>query len=284
MDLLNLSKEDSLKLLDLRKDELNLLCLDKSDILNQPARVAVVLDYSGSMSDLYRSGYVQAVIEKLLPVAMKFDDNGEMELWIFSNGFRRLPNINLGNFYKYIEREVVGKLSMGSTAYAPVMKDVVQKYIFEDPDTLPNYILFITDGDNDYSDKEYATEEIVKSAVTPIFWQFIGISDDKRKTHFDYLEHLDEMEGRYVDNANFFALNDILYVSDQELYDRILTEYPKWLEYPEVKELIQNPNLAKEKYTSRIATHGRSNNSSSNNGKLKGFLKGALDVILDILD
>jgi hypothetical protein len=36
------------------------------------------------------------------------------------------------------------------------------------------------------------------------------------------------MEGRYVDNANFFAVNDLMHTSDEELYRRLLAEYPDW--------------------------------------------------------
>jgi hypothetical protein len=43
------------------------------------------------------------------------------------------------------------------------------------------------------------------------------------------LEKLDTMEGRTVDNAGFFALDDIDTVDDQELYRRLLSEFPDWL-------------------------------------------------------
>jgi len=40
---------------------------------------------------------------------------------------------------------------------------------------------------------------------------------------------LDNLKGRVVDNANFFAVNDINKITDQELYQRMLTEFPLWL-------------------------------------------------------
>jgi hypothetical protein len=37
------------------------------------------------------------------------------------------------------------------------------------------------------------------------------------------------MEGRYIDNANFFSVNDLTRLSDNDLYGRLLGEYPEWL-------------------------------------------------------
>ncbi|MCR5122952.1 MAG: VWA domain-containing protein, partial [Ruminococcus sp.] len=40
---------------------------------------------------------------------------------------------------------------------------------------------------------------------------------------------LDDLPGRRVDNADFFALDDYKKVPDSELYERLLTEFPGWL-------------------------------------------------------
>lgn len=234
MDLLNLTKDESQNLLDLRKDKVE-LCLQKNELLDTKARVAVVLDYSGSMRELYQNGTVQATLERLLPIALNFDDNGSMEIWIFENSYRRLPDANMQNYYGYVEREILQKgFRMGETNYAPVMKDVVEKYVMENPEPIADYVIFITDGD--CFDRKESKEELIRNSKTPIFWQFVGIGDAR----FDFLQRLDEMSGRYVDNANFFALNDVLKVSDEEIYDLLLAEFPSWLKESKVEEIIQN--------------------------------------------
>jgi len=96
-----------------------------------------------------------------------------------------------------------------------------------------DYIIFITDGAN--ADKGATTETITNASKLPIFWQFVGIGSEK----FDYLQKLDDLTGRYVDNADFFPLNDFQEINDYELYNRLLTEYPDWLEMPEVKKMIE---------------------------------------------
>lgn len=230
---LNLSKEQSLINLNMRKGALDnvLINLDMTktancgfSMRNLTSRVALVLDYSGSMRNYYRSGAIQQLIERILPIALQFDDDGELDFWIFDDGFHRLPSINKNNFYGYIEREVIKKYPrMGSTNYAPVMKDVYNKYICEDRKNIPSYVIYITDGAN--SDRRDTNETITYLAQFPIFWQFVGIGNDS----FDYLQKLDDLKNRIIDNADFFPVKDIMKLSDSELYSKLLNEFPDYL-------------------------------------------------------
>ena len=61
------------------QENLNKVVIDMSkgskiDMSKHTARVALAMDYSGSMSELYYSGYVQDVITRLLPLALKFEN------------------------------------------------------------------------------------------------------------------------------------------------------------------------------------------------------------------
>ena len=51
------------------------------------ARVVFVLDHSGSMDHSYRNGEVQTLLERIFPMAMCFDDNQEMEFYLFDTRF-----------------------------------------------------------------------------------------------------------------------------------------------------------------------------------------------------
>lgn len=260
MDLLNCSKEESLNLLDLRKEKVELICNKYTVLDGLKSRAAVVFDVSGSMDDRFETGIMQATLERLFAIAVQFDDNGTMEVWIFNGEFKRLPDVTKDNFYGYVQREIISKGYVGgSTNYAPVMQDVVKRYMKEEPANLPNYIMFITDGDNNYSDKAPAKNEVILSSYTPIFWQFIGIGGS---SGFEFLKSLDEdeMDGRNVDNANFFELNDIFNISDDILYERMLKEYPEWLKLDKVKEMIANPSMP-------------SNITIPSSGKKKGLFK-----------
>lgn len=209
-----------------KKEEVHSICLTKQPLNGLKAQVGLVLDFSGSMDDLYYDGTVQEVIENALPLAMEFDDNGTMEVWIFENGFTRLPDINLNNCAGYVKREILGKYEMGGTYYAPVIKDVVNTY---KNSKLPAYVLFITDGDN--SDQAKTTPAIVQAAKQPIFWQFVGVG----RARFSYLEKLDDLTDRYVDNADFFEVNEAKDIT----YRQLLNEFPTWLMNERVKAMLR---------------------------------------------
>lgn len=229
---LNLSKEESLNLLDLRKTTVANICESIPDLQNMRARVALVLDYSGSMEEMFEDGTVQAAIERIMPIASQFDDDGELDLWIFSNDFNRLESVNMNNFYG-MAKKIYEEYSMGGTNYCPVMRDVVRKYTEEDRSYLPAYVFFLTDGDN--FDK-FETELLIKNnCEQPVFWQFIGLGTDD----MSFLETLDDMEGRTIDNVDFFRLSKPNHITDEDLYSKIFDEYPNWVKEVREKGIIK---------------------------------------------
>lgn len=190
------------------------------------AKVAVVMDYSGSMSHLYRDGSVQKVLTRLMPLALRFDDNGELDVWLFHESFYRIESMTLNNFDNFVNNEITRKgYRMGCTSYAPVLEDVLHKYFVEDVATsdIPTFVIFITDGAND--DKRATDKIIQESSYKNIFIQFVGIGADR----FDYLEKLDDLTGRPVDNTGFIKVSDMSSVSDEGLYEMLLDQYPDWL-------------------------------------------------------
>jgi len=47
---------------------------------------------------------------------------------------------------------------------------------------------------------------------------------------FSFLSHLDTMEDRLIDNANFFLVRDPAEPADEQLYEWMMAEYPQWLQ------------------------------------------------------
>ena len=229
---INLSKEESIKKISLRKDKVISLAKER-DLSGVKSRVALALDFSGSMSSLFEDGTVQSIIERLIPLALNFDDNGELDFWIFNDGAKKLDGITLDNFYGLAD-DIKKYNDMGGTSYAPVMEDIDNFYIKEEPLNLPNYVIFITDGDN--SDEYRAESMITKISNHPIFFQFIGVGNSS----FSFLEKLDEMDGRYIDNANFFSVSDINSMSDDDLYDKLFAEFPSWLRDSRVQDMLKD--------------------------------------------
>ncbi len=215
---------DTIARVNLAKNDVHKVCLTKPILNGLKAQVGLVLDFSGSMQNLYENGTVQKVVEKILPMAMEFDDNQTMEVWIFENGYHRLPDVTLSNLVNYVSRETK-RYSMGGTKYTPVMKDVIATY---EKSKLPSYVLFITDGDCFDAGE---SETVIKDASRlPIFWQFVGLGS----SCFTFLEKLDDMSGRYVDNADFFKVDS----ADKITYFNLLNEFPSWLSNDKIKSMM----------------------------------------------
>lgn len=195
------------------------------DLAKHSARVAVVLDFSGSMRKLYKSGAVQRTLNRLVPLGLKFDDNGQLDIWLFHDGFRRLKSVNIQNFENYVEEIILKSCEKyGRTSYSPVIRDILTKYTVEEADPHPVFVIFITDGSND--DKINTNNIIKESSNYNIFIQFIGLGLDD---DFEYLRRLDDLKGRKVDNTGFIEVADFDKLNDNELYDSLLEQYIEWL-------------------------------------------------------
>ena len=196
--------------------------LEKRNLLDVTARVALVMDISGSMTDSYTDGTVQEIVNKILPVAVQFDDDGELDFWYFGDRCQRQPSVNMRNYEQAVPRswqKLMSSLGYGTNELV-VMREVAAEY---ETSNLPAYVVFITDGG--FYDKDGIKNFLTDAAYLPIFWQFVGVNG----SGYGLLEELDNMNGRYVDNANFFALDDFRRVDNKELYSRLLNEFPAWL-------------------------------------------------------
>lgn len=188
------------------------------------ARVVFCIDKSGSMWGRYDRGEVQRVVERLFPVALKFDDDGKMECCSFNTKAKRHPDIDINNIRGYVNNNIECD---GGTNYSPVMRTVAKIA------NVPTYVIFITDGDN--QDKNESREFIRKISDKPIFWKFIGIGNER----FTFLEELDNMGGRVIDNADFVKIKDISNISDDELYKFLMQEFSEWWTEAEKKGIIK---------------------------------------------
>ncbi|MFP3154368.1 VWA domain-containing protein [Lachnospiraceae bacterium ZAX-1] len=117
----------------------------------------------------------------------------------------------------------------GSNNEPDVMGKVMDEY---EKSKIPAYVLFITDGG--VSSESKIKKLLIEASRLPIFWQFVGVGG----TNYGVLERLDAMGARYVDNANFFAIDDFDLVSDSEIYERLLNEFPTWLKEIRKKNMI----------------------------------------------
>ncbi|TPQ18657.1 vWA domain-containing protein [Streptomyces sporangiiformans] len=203
--------------------------LDKHGLSGQRAAVYLVVDYSGSMKPYYKDGSVQALADRVLGLSAHFDDDGTVPVVFFSTDIDAVTDIALDNHQGRIERIVAGLGHMGKTSYHLAMDAVIDHYL-DSGSKAPALVVFQTDGGP--INKLAAERYLCKAARLPLFWQFIGFGDATSK-QFDFLRKLDELAvpaKRPLDNAGFFhAGSDPRQVSDSDLYDRLVSEFPQWL-------------------------------------------------------
>ncbi len=252
------------------------ISLEKNGLADERARVALCLDISGSMYKLYQEGKVQALCERVLAMAVQFDDDGACDVFTFgTSGYDEGP-LDLRNYEGWIAALLGRRRLEGGTNYNKAMQAVRQHY-FPDggggprtaprPDKLPVYVMFVTDGQT--TDQAGTKQQVEWSSYEPLFWQFMAIGQSSRNVtaqnapaasagskkkqkrggfsarlasmltgDFQFLEELDDMPGRFVDNADFFSVADPADLSDEQLYDLMMNEYPGWLKLARSQGLL----------------------------------------------
>lgn len=243
--------------------------LEKNNFDPEKSKAAVVatIDKSGSTEPLfaptqkYPDGEIQHVADLAFAAGLVFDDDGDVPVSFFDNAVRNKGNIDLSNCLKYVAKS--GVRPGGGTSYISALNWIIDEAGFSGVDlsstrehveqhksgmfgkkttsttlerlpqrvrataAYPVFAIFITDGEPT-DDQQQIVNLVHDMSQLPIFVQFIGVGQH----NFKFLSYLDEMEGRFVDNVNFF---DAKKASNQDqmlagLLDEFSTSY-----YPEAK-------------------------------------------------
>jgi vWA found in TerF C terminus len=238
--------------------------LKNAGLTGHKARIALCLDISGSMQKLYASGKVQRFAEKILTLGCLLDDDSSIEVFLFGSHGYDAGVMSIGNAQGFIDKVREKYHFEGDTNYAEAMQ-LIRRFYFPEGEgghknkpiaaEEPVLVMFVTDGDT--LDKEETEQQVISSSFEPIFWQFMAIGKSHRDIKqrgvlgwlmkelvgdFRFLEHLDVMAGRFVDNANFFSVIDPEDVTDDELYGLLMTEYPQWLAKIQERSLVSMQN------------------------------------------
>lgn len=196
--------------------------LQKNGLSGQRAAVYLVLDRSGSMSGYYNDGSVQHLAEQALGLAANLDDDGAVPLVFFDHLAYTPIEVSLDDYKGRVAREHKALGVMGGTAYSVAINKVLAHYRASGA-TDPAFVIFQTDGEP--SDARETEQALKDASKLPLFWMFVGYG-----SRFSFLQKLDTMRGRVVDNAGFFAAgNNPRSMSDAGLYDQLMGEFPQWL-------------------------------------------------------
>ena len=234
--------EKAPELLSLAKE--SALSLNKRGLNGTVASVALALDFSGSMRGRYANGEVQALTERALALATQLDDDGAIDVFAFDSGADYLGQLTLDNYKGGVDRLLAGR-RMGTTNYAALFEKVASHYgltpggsvekkglfgrkkvtpgVGSAPATQPVFVIFETDGAPDSPGA--AKTELTRISSLPIFWKFLSVGRES----IPFLEALDDLPGRLIDNADYKPVGELNRLSDTQLFDMLLDEYPDWL-------------------------------------------------------
>lgn len=248
------------ELLSLSKNASRALSLKKLD--THRAKMALCLDFSGSMRKDYKNGSMQRLCDRILALASQLDDDGAIDLFIFSTEAEYLGEVTLDNFKGVIERFTANR-HMGKTNYVDAFKKVLERFgygeltgaapastpvptrtlgnLYKQPSSLqmtkkvtpaplsspadePVFVVFLTDGAPTNGIKP-TIQTLTDASYAPVFWQFLSIGNES----IPFLERLDDLEDRYIDNADYKPVGDVDVLTSTELYTLLLDEYPAWV-------------------------------------------------------
>ncbi|TDC56534.1 VWA domain-containing protein [Actinomadura sp. KC345] len=244
----------------LSKTQTAAVSLRKRGLSEHTARVGLVVDVSYSMKASFQQ--YQLLVERVLGLALRFDDDGAIDVWLFDGQTIHAEPVTLANYATYIQDAANRYRNdiWGGTQYGQAMRRVREHYFGSSEvrrtplgASVPAYVMFVTDGGT-HGDVPETVEQVRSSSYEPLFWQIMAIGskvDSSRpqkfrksrgrpggRREFELLEGLDDLGDRHVDNADFFAVKDPGKLKDEELYELLMTEYPGWLTQARAKGLL----------------------------------------------
>lgn len=203
-------------MLDLSKSlELNLVKANIFTPITMSVKIAV--DKSGSMDDEFRCGWVQDTIDLFLAAAMKFDDDGKMEMGFFNTSFERTPDATVDDHGVYIRKH--GIRAGGGTSFADAIKGLKGSaskrgiFGFGSKPVTPTYLALITDGEN--NDKREFEAQL--DSLENTFVQIVAIGNGCDKRYLDAVAaKYDTVEVLYIPNPKA--------VDQNKFYELLLNE------------------------------------------------------------
>lgn len=196
--------------------------LEKQGLVGQRAEVILVLDVSGSSRPLFKNGTYQALVDRCLAAGLLFDDNGEIDTYLFDSNLHEGEPVTLSSRAGWTDRAVATPGIFRATRYSNPLRAIADK--LQRGAAMPTFVYFVTDGGN--QDKRETAEIVTQMAGLPAFLKFVAVGRDE---DFPFLQRLDDLTGREVDNADFFAVPDPKNVNEEQFFELVMQEFRGWL-------------------------------------------------------
>ncbi len=226
-----------------KSEKIDRFLLDKGIKTAPIMRVGAALDISVSMRGIISQGKLQSALDQLMGAAMRFDDNGELDVFKFDDRCDYVGTCTPDDYSDYVKRN--GIAVRGGTNYAPIVH-AAQKFFFgaggspapaapekkgffgfgkSTPapapaaapltDSTPVLMLVITDGEP--GDKSETLRALQAATATPIYYHLVGVGGPRSK--FPTIAYLaDELP-----NVGEVYLPDFG-MSDDEVYAQLICD------------------------------------------------------------
>lgn len=239
---------------------------EKTQLPHITSEVVAILDASQSTQELYFGGTIQEAVQRVLPVALNFDDNGDVPVYCFNDedNYSLVDTpLTKDNYQNYVANFILGNPRVpkwGGTDYAPVLEQSLEDLGFYKPlnpktstrgffkkllgnlidqpeeeelvldskstTGYPAILYFFTDGENNNDDR-IQTTNLIKDCVSTNVQAYINFIG-VGKANFSYLQRI----ANQFPNVGFVQIKDLQSVStdSDKLYEYLLPdELLKWL-------------------------------------------------------
>jgi hypothetical protein len=216
-----------------KKQEIVRLTLEKRKVpTGIIMAVKVMIDVSESTRRMFNNGMMQELVDRLIPVGMRFDDNQSLEAYAFSDKVQRVDDIKPADFGSYVNKvflpQIKDKVLWGGTLYSVAWKQLADDMVPEEagffkklfggkkPESQPPaFTMFVTDGDTNY-DEVAAENEIIRLGAMNCYLMLVGVG----RRSFAFLE---KMAAEY-DHVGFVSFPKLDETTDEDMYAALLND------------------------------------------------------------
>lgn len=198
------------------------ISLSKRGLNGIRAEVLLILDHSGSMHGNYQNGTVQQLVERALGFALQIDADGTVPVVRFDSYLHPAIDVDLSNYADVARTKLLGR--MGSTDLAMALEYVMTEVCQA---TKPLFVIVITDGQPDNAAE--ASKRVAQLSQYPAFLKFLSLPDQGAHRGRAFLQGLDDMDGRLLDNADAKFIDDPAGMADLAFADAMIDEFDSWV-------------------------------------------------------
>lgn len=235
---------DTISLVKAKAETVTISLAKKGVTKTPPLRVVADYDVSGSMQGLFKQGIVQKAADQVLGIAYKFDDDGQIDSFIFDSRAAYVGTATVDDYGSFVQDTILSRDDLwSSTNYGAALRQNMdflfgagvksrvfvpgkkglfgtskgswQDKLVKSEGKDPALVLFFTDGapDNGMRDESFRIIKDAQDRKLPVYFALIGIGG----TRFDVLQKLADD----YDNCGFVNLSRFD-MSDADLYDQLV--------------------------------------------------------------